>query len=143
MDRVNLVYPVNERNRPIASIDNRFRRRKLNAMRTAICALLISIAFTLSAQPPPPATSVQVPDATTALSIAEPALIKAYGKRQIDYERPLTATLEDGIWSVYGTLCCPNSKGQRTCEVGRCLGGVAELKLRQSDGKVLSISHGK
>jgi hypothetical protein len=32
------------------------------------------------------------------LSIAEPALIKVYGKRQIDYERPLTATLDDGVW---------------------------------------------
>jgi hypothetical protein len=66
-------------------------------MRTAICALLIPLALTLSAQNAPPAISVRVPDATTALSIAEPALMKVYGKRQIDYERPLTATLEDGI----------------------------------------------
>jgi NTF2 fold immunity protein len=112
-------------------------------MRRAICALLISIAFTLSAQNSPPATSVRVPDATIALSIAEHALIKVYGKRQINYERPLKATLEDGIWSVRGTLCCPNTKGQRICEVGRCKGGVAELNLRQSDGKILSMSHGK
>jgi hypothetical protein len=101
------------------------------------------MAFTLSAQSSPPANSVRVPDATTALSIAEPALIKVYGKRQIDYERPLIATLEDGIWSVRGTLCCPDSKGRRICEVGRCEGGVAELNLRQSDGKILSTSHGK
>jgi NTF2 fold immunity protein len=84
-----------------------------------------------------------VPDAATALSIAERALIKVYGKRQIDYEQPLTATLDNGIWSVYGTLCCPGSKGQRTCEVGKCAGGVAALRLRQSDGKILSISHTK
>jgi hypothetical protein len=81
--------------------------------------------------------------AALALSIAEPALIKVYGKRQIDYERPLTAKLDDGIWSVYGTLCCPDSKGQRTCDMGKCVGGVAVLKLRQSDGKILSISHTK
>lgn len=112
-------------------------------MKTAMCGLLIAIAFALSAQKTPPATIVRVPDATTALSIAEPALIKVYGKRQIDYERPLTATLEHGIWSVGGTLCCPDSKRHRNCEVGSCVGGVAELKLWQSDGKVLSISHGK
>ena len=87
--------------------------------------------------------TVRVPDAATALSIAEPALIKVYGKRQINYERPLTATLEEGIWSVYGTLCCPDRKGQRTCEAGKCLGGVVALKLRQSDGRILSISHSK
>jgi hypothetical protein len=111
-------------------------------MRTAICVLLVSLAFTLSAQNSPPATSLRVPDATAALRIAEPALIKVYGKRQIDCE-PLTARLENGIWSVYGTLCCLDNKGQRNCEVGRCLGGVADLKLRQKNGKILSISHGK
>ena len=116
---------------------------ELEMMKPTICGLLIAIAFGLSAQNAPPASGVRVPDAATALSIAEPALIKVYGKRQIDDERPLTATLEGGIWSVYGTLCCSHSKGQRTCEAGRCVGGIATLKLRQSDGKVLSMSHGK
>jgi hypothetical protein len=111
-------------------------------MRTSILGVLLLLALTSLAQDSP-TTNVRVPDATTALRIAEPALIKVYGKRQIEYERPLTATLEDGIWSVYGTLCCPNSKGQRTCEVGECVGGVAALKLRQRDGKILSIIHGK
>jgi hypothetical protein len=84
-----------------------------------------------------------VADAATALKIGEPALIKNYGKKQIDYERPLNAKLEDGIWTVYGTLCCPDRNGRRTCEEGKCLGGVALLKLRQSDGKILSITHYK
>ena len=112
-------------------------------MRTSILCALLLLALTSSAQNSQPATKVRVPDAATALSIAEPKLIKVYGKRQIDYERPLTATLADGIWSVYGTLCCPDSKGQRTCDIGKCVGGVAALKLRQSDGKILSISHTK
>jgi NTF2 fold immunity protein len=115
---------------------------RIVAMRTSILCALLLLAFTSSAQNSHPTTKVRVPDAATALSIAEPALIKVYGKRQIDYERPLTATLDDGIWSVYGTLCCPDPKGQRTCD-GRCVGGVAVLKLRQSDGKILSISHTK
>ena len=107
-----------------------------------LCVLLL-LALTSSAQNPQPATTVRVPEAATALSIAEPALIQVYGKRQIDHERPLTATLDDGIWSVYGTLCCSDSKGQRTCDVGECVGGIAVLKLRERDGKILSISHTK
>src|SRR5579862_5832871 len=110
-------------------------------MRKAICVLFLAV--TLSAQSSPPPTSVRVPDEATALKIAEPALIKTYGKRQIDYERPLTAKLDGGIWSVYGTLCCPDRNGHRTCEEGRCLGVVAVLKLRQGDGKILSIMHYK
>ena len=96
-----------------------------------------------SAQDSQPSTSIHVPDAATAVSIAEPALIKVYGQHKIDYERPLTAALEGGVWNVYGTLCCPGRKGQRTCEIGKCVGGVAAVKVRQSDGKILSISHTK
>jgi hypothetical protein len=76
-------------------------------------------------------------------SMAEPALTKVYGKCQVEYEKPLAVILEDAIWSVYGTLCCPDRKGRRTCEVGQCVGGVAALKLRQNDGKLLSNSHTK
>jgi len=105
--------------------------------------LLVAFALTVPDLRSQSTTGVRVPDATTALEIAEPVLVKTYGKRQIDYERPLTAKLEDGIWSVYGTLCCPDRKGHRTCEEGKCVGGVAVLKLRQSDGKILSIVHYK
>lgn len=112
-------------------------------MKAAICVLLLSAAITLWAQGSSPPTSVRVPDDATALSIAEPVLIKQFGKQVIDEEQPFKATLQNGIWTVYGTLCCPYGKGRRTCEPGRCNGGVAELELRQSDGKVLSISHGK
>jgi hypothetical protein len=111
-------------------------------MKVEIVGVLLLMALNVSAQDLP-ATTVRVPDAATALRIAEPALTKVYGKRKIDHERPLTAILEDGIWSVYGTLCCPDGKGQRTCEVGKCVGGVATLKLRQSDGKILSVFHTK
>lgn len=81
-----------------------------------------------------------VPDAATALKIAEPALIKRYGKRQMDDERPLTAALDNGIWTVSGTLWCTDRSGNRTHQ---CVGGTAVLKLRQSDGKILSIIHYK
>jgi NTF2 fold immunity protein len=112
------------------------------SMKARLFGVLLLLVLTLSAQHLP-VTIVRVPDAATALIIAEPALKKTYGKRQIEYEKPLTAILEDGIWTVYGTLCCPDRKGRRTCEVGKCVGGVATLKLRQSDGKILSVIHTK
>ena len=112
-------------------------------MKTAIFGTLLLMVLALSAQDSQPSRSISAPDAATALSIAEPALIKVYGKHQIDYERPLAAALEDGVWNVYGTVCCPGRKGQRTCEIGKCVGGVAAVKVRQSDGKILSISHTK
>jgi hypothetical protein len=112
-------------------------------MKAAILVLVLLMTFTLSAQSSQLSTNVRVPDEATAVSIAEPALINAYGKRHIDYERPLTAVLDEGIWNVRGTLCCPDRKGQRTCEGGKCAGGVAAVKVRQADGKILSISHTK
>jgi hypothetical protein len=110
-------------------------------MKSAICGLFLAV--TLSAQSAPTQNSVRVPDEATALKIAEPALIKTYGKRQIDDERPLTATLDKGIWTVSGTLWCTDRNGNRTSEQGMCLGGSAVLKLRQRDGKTLSIIHPK
>jgi NTF2 fold immunity protein len=114
-------------------------------MKRVLLQAVLLAAFALTAADSRSQTSaeVRVPDAATALRIAEPALIKTYGKRRIDYERPLTTKLDGGIWSVHGTLCCPDRNGQRTCEQGRCDGGVAVLKLRQRDGKILSIIHYK
>lgn len=82
-------------------------------MKSLPFGIVLLAAFTLTAPDSRSqfATEVKVSDAATALKIAEPALIKTYGRRQIDDERPLTAKLEDGIWSVYGTLCCPDEKG--------------------------------
>ncbi len=114
-------------------------------MKRVMLGTVLLAVFTLTAleSPSQSTATVSVPDAATALKVAEPALIKTYGKRQIDHERPLTAKLEDGVWSVDGTLCCPDRDGNRTCEVGKCVGGVAVLKLRQSDGKILSVTHYK
>ena len=113
---------------------------KLAAFGTLLFVALTTIAPNLRSQS---STGIAVPDAATALKIAEPALVKTYGKRQIEYEKPLTAKLDRGVWSIYGTLCCPDRNGHRTCEEGRCYGGVAVLKLRQRDGKILSIEHYK
>jgi hypothetical protein len=76
-----------------------------------------------------------VPDTLTAIKIAEAVLVPIYGEKIINEEKPLKAVLKDGVWTVEGTLHCP--EGQR------CLGGVAIIEISKDDGKVLRVSHGK
>lgn len=72
-----------------------------------------------------------VPDAAAAIRIAVIVWEPIYGKKEIASERPFHAELRRGIWYVHGSL--PSG----------FLGGVAEAKIRQSDGKVLHIFHGQ
>jgi hypothetical protein len=72
-----------------------------------------------------------VPDQKTAIAFAEKALARIYGEKQITSERPFTARLDGGIWTVWGHL--PDG----------WVGGVAEIKIRKSDAKVVSVTHGK
>jgi hypothetical protein len=108
-------------------------------MKSTFAALFLIVAF-CSAQSPQSPVSARGADEATALRVAERALIKVYGKRKIDEERPLTAVLEDGVWNVFGTLWCKDQSGKRTREPV-CVGGVAKARVRKSDGKVLSVSH--
>jgi hypothetical protein len=50
-----------------------------------------------------------VPDATTAVRIAEAVLMPIYGAKQIGYEKPFDATLDGDVWTVNGTLHCKNN----------------------------------
>ena len=76
-------------------------------MKAAITCMVVVLATVLAPsavrQKSKQASGIREPDAATAIKIAEPALIKVYGRKQIDYEKPLNATLEDGVWHVYGT----------------------------------------
>ena len=112
-------------------------------MKGSFHVALLVVALCALAQESPQTSKVRVPDAAAALKIAERILIKTYGKSQIDYERPLSARLVKDVWIINGTLCCPDESGRRTCKPYACAGGVAVLKLRRQDGKVLSITHGK
>jgi len=76
-----------------------------------------------------------VPDETTAVKVAEAVLIPIYGKEQIYGERPFKAELKDGVWTVEGTLKCP--EGQT------CKGGVAIIEISKDDGTILKVSHGE
>lgn len=110
-------------------------------MKAILFTLCLVFALDIVAQKSGTA-SVRVPDSESAIAIAHKRAGKIYGEKQIAGEEPLHAVLKDGIWTVYGTLCCPDGEGKRRCNES-CDGGVVEVRIRRSDGKVLSISHGK
>jgi len=67
-------------------------------------------------------------------------MIHVYGKKQIASEEPFTAMLSGDVWTVFGTLHCPDGKGGTTTY---CLGGAAEVRISKARGRILSISHTK
>jgi len=77
-----------------------------------------------------------VPNEETAIRIAEAVWIPIYGKEKIEGEKPFRARLQDGVWTVVGTL--PRRKNGR-----RTAGGVAIAEIAKRDGRVLRVSHGK
>ena len=84
--------------------------------------------------------SIRVPDSETAVRIAEKALIPVYGKKQIESERPFNARLNGDVWTVAGSLHCPDGKGGVTSD---CAGGVALVRISRTSGHVLHMEHGK
>jgi len=81
-----------------------------------------------------------VPSSAIAVQIAEAVLIPVYGKAQIESEKPFTAKLKDGVWTVSGTLRCPDGKGGTTAN---CVGGVAVVEISKVDARILSMIHKK
>ncbi|MBZ5507634.1 MAG: YbbC/YhhH family protein [Acidobacteriia bacterium] len=74
-----------------------------------------------------------VPNAETAVKVAEAVLIPVYGEKVLS-ERPFKATLEGDVWTVEGTL---------HCGAPRCNGGTAEVKISKSTGQILHMIHYK
>lgn len=81
-----------------------------------------------------------VPDASTAVKIAEAVLVPVYGKKHIESERPFTAKLKNDVWTVTGTLHCSDGKRGTTTH---CFGGVAVVRLSKVDAHILSMVHYK
>ncbi len=98
-------------------------------------ALVFMLVFGAAAAP-----QGKVSDSEAAVKIAEKALIRVYGKRQIESERRFKAKLEDGVWTVYGTLHCKDQDGNPT---DICVGGVAVARISEKVGRVLSTMHTK
>jgi hypothetical protein len=72
-----------------------------------------------------------VPDAKTAIRIAVAVWEPIYGEEQIAKQKPYTATLTNGVWTVEGSL------------PGPMLGGVAVAEIMKEDGRILGVSHGR
>ena len=72
-----------------------------------------------------------VPDAATAVRIAEGVLTPVYGEEKIKGERPFKATLRKDVWIVEGSL----PEGWK--------GGVAVVEISKKDGRIYRVSHGK
>jgi|SRR5579859_1770613 len=81
-----------------------------------------------------------VPDAATAVKVAEAVLTPIYGAKTIQSERPFTATIEADIWTVNGTLPCPEAKTDNRVS---CKGGVATVKISKTDARIIFVWHGK
>lgn len=72
-----------------------------------------------------------VPDAETAVRIAEVILIPIYGKEDIERQRPFKAILRKRVWHIEGSL--PEG----------LVGGVARVEIAKRDGRIISVEYDK
>lgn len=72
-----------------------------------------------------------VPDAATAIKIAEAVWLPIYGEETLKDERPFTARLVKGVWVVEGTL--PKD----------LVGGTAYAEISKETGCILNVMHFK
>jgi hypothetical protein len=75
-----------------------------------------------------------VPDAATAVAVAEAVLVPVYGKDKILSERPFKAVLSGDKWIVTGSVPCdsPNIP---------CPGGAGEVQISKKSGQILNMTH--
>jgi hypothetical protein len=85
------------------------------------------IASSHSSAPP---KAGMVPDASTATAIAFAVGVPVFGKKQMDGEQPFRADLQNGVWTVLGTLHCAS-----------CDGGTLIVQINKSDGRILHLLH--
>lgn len=104
-------------------------------IRPALCFTLLFLFVSLVSGQGVVPKEGYVPNSDTAVQIAEAVLIPVYGKKHIQSERPFIAKLKDGVWTVSGTLRCPD--GTTT----NCVGGVAVVEISKADARVLSMTH--
>jgi hypothetical protein len=71
-----------------------------------------------------------VPDEGTAIRIAEAVLTAIYGEKQVKSEEPFKSKLQNGVWTLTGTI----PEGIE--------GGVAEIKISKRTGTIISVTHG-
>jgi hypothetical protein len=93
-------------------------------------AVLVCCSFGQDGRP----TKRHVRNAKTATRIAEAELIRTYGEA-IKRERPFTAKLENGIWTVVGTQHCQENlpADHYFCEGGHW------VRISRDDGRILAV----
>ncbi len=106
---------------------------------TFVAALVLAVALTTTYSQTTQLSGVRpkdgfVPNAETAVKIAEAVLVPVYGKNQIESERPFTATRQGDVWAVAGTL---------NCGAPPCVGGTAVVKISKVSGRILFMAHYK
>jgi hypothetical protein len=72
-----------------------------------------------------------VPDRDTAIAVTEAVLTPVYGRNTVQAERPYTAKLEGGVWTVTGAL----PKGH--------VGGTSIVRISKADARILFLTHEK
>ncbi len=77
-----------------------------------------------------------VPDAATAIRIAEAVWTPIYGERELRSQRPFRAELRGNVWRVHGTLPQPSPGFE-------AVGGTAAAEIDRRTGKILLVSHGE
>jgi hypothetical protein len=106
------------------------------SMSRFMCAVLsLSLLSPVAAQDKPHSYVPKegfVPDAATAIRIAEAVWIPIYGEKDIAEQKPFRAILKNGVWTVLGTFNHPPSWS----------GGVALAEISKATGQILRISHG-
>jgi hypothetical protein len=90
----------------------------------------------------PPQQRDYVPNAQTAVAIAEAVLVPVYGRQKVQSERPYKAVLSGDVWRVSGTLYCSNGEPQSETNP-TCAGGVAVVELSEYDAHIISMTHYK
>jgi NTF2 fold immunity protein len=98
--------------------------------RIAIVVAVALLAFGSAAADKPPWIPKNgfVPNAETAMRIAEAVWIPIYGKKLIEGEKPFTAELKDETWIV---------RGRRPVDKG----GTAVAEIAKLDGRILRVVH--
>lgn len=82
-----------------------------------------------------------VPDAETAIKVAEAIWLPIYGER-IYQKKPFKARLKSSnVWIVEGTLQMDSAVGARSISI--TVGGVPYIEIQKSDCKILKVTHGK
>jgi len=103
-----------------------------------LCFAFVLVTYAAAQGYKPP--SGFVPDSATAVQIAEAVLVPVYGKKQIESEKPFTARLKNDVWTVSGTLRCPDGKGGFAPET-ECDGGTAVVQISKRDAHIISMIH--